>query len=279
MANEPSAISQKGLLIFLLAQDGIFEVGDIWSVIHRQSYPFDYVLLDQNQGKTKVPPTIKKAALNTIVVGPDKPVGKAINILAKETDYPYFAFSSDRVNPTHEHWLKRLFEPLLEGESEASFGREIPSPGGNYFFIDRLNKLFPGADKTDEKGFSIDNCATVRQSILKKPFPESDLYDTAFVWQAINGIKASYCHEAIVMRFTLWNLSELYQLARARGNDLAAKGEKISLLTALWQLLYGIGKDIVFAFSLFKPQFIWYPFIYRPVEQLGLYLGANRQNK
>jgi hypothetical protein len=272
----PESSNKKPLLVFILSKDGIFELLEIWSVLHRQSDKFDLVLLDENEGKTKVPPAITKAALKTYSAK-DATAGKIINALAVERENEIFAFLSDKAFPTHDHWLKRLCEPILTGEAGAAFGREIPAPGGNYFLNRELEKTFPADGIVEASALTIDNCAIAKNLILKSPFPEKKLNDPAAVWTATVKPKAKYCPSAMVMRHTLLTIRGIYTDALEKGEDFSSVRKKPGFASVLWQTFSDILRDIVFAFSIKRPQYVWYPFLYRVARNFGYYFGAGKK--
>jgi len=268
----------RPLLIFLLAEDGIFELSQIWSVLHRRRGEFDLVLADQSGGGTKTPKPMREAAVKTVVVGPGG-LGKTVNSLCAETQNGVLAFTSDRVCPTDEDWLKRLCEPLSAGDAEAAFGRQTPSPGGNHFFNHDLEVNYPSdGGRADPSFFSADNCAVTREALLKHPFPEGFANDPAAVWLAANGVRPVYRPSAAVMRYTLLTLRGVYEESRARGMDLSAAGSSgPSLARASGEFLRGIWADLAFAASIKKPQYAWYPLFRRFAMHYGSYQGARKK--
>jgi len=276
-AMNDDAANLKPILFFLLAEDGIFELMEIWSVLHRQSVGFDLVLLDQTGGKTKLPPPIRKAALKTVAVGPEG-LGGIINAISAEMKNDLLVFTSDRVFPTHDHWIQRLCEPILSGRAVAVFGRVIPAPGGNYFLNNDIEKSFPpNPSKVDVSGFSMDNCAVKGGLLLQKPFPEGALRDPAAVWRASNGIAAEYCPSAIVQRYTLLTIGGIYRESRSKGEDMSVVRDGPSLFAVFGEIVGGIWRDVVFALSIKKPQYLWFPFLYRFAVHFGYYLGTRKK--
>ncbi len=271
--------SAKPLLVFVLAPDGVFETDDIWSVIHRHEGGFDLVIIDQNEGKTKLLPAMACVALKTVAVSAQNGIGQILNALVAENENPVLVITSDRVCPTHDHWLKRLCEPVLSGIADASGGREISAPGGNYFIIEDLRRRFPGKGAATADCFSMDNCAIRREAAIRIPFPQDRANDVATAWMIKNKVQAVYCAEALVMRQTLLPVGEVYRQSKLKGEDLAAYGKAPGLAAAISATAKGLALDIGFAFSIKKPQFIWYPFIYRPALHLGMYAGGKKGGK
>lgn len=267
----------KPLLIFILAEDGIFELGQIWSVLHRQASEFDLVLVDQTGGKTKVPKPILQTAVKTVTVGTEG-LGKTINAICGETNNGFFIFTTDRVFPTHDHWVKRLCEPLLNGTAEAVFGRQISAPGGNYFLNRDIEDCYPAEGVlADPALFSIDNCAITRDAILKNPFPENVLRDPAAAWRAANGMTPAYSPAAIVMRYTLLTLHGIYDESRSASEETAPFAKKPSITSTLGGIARGVWKDSIFALSLKKPQYLWYPPFRQAAKHFGHYFGARKK--
>jgi len=267
------------LLAVVLAPDGVFETSDIWSIMHRQQGGFDLVIIDQNGGKTAVAAAMARAALKTETATAENSVGKIINALVAQRENPIVVITSDRVCPTHDHWLKRLCDPLLRGVAEACGGREIPAPGGNYFIIENLRTRFPRTGAPTADCFSMDNCAVKRDTVLRAPFPEGRANDAAAAWMLAYRIDAAYCTEALVMRQTLLPVGEVYRQSKLKGEDMAVYGKVPGFIGALADAARGLAHDIRFAFSIKKPQFLWYPFLYRPALHFGFYAGGRRGSR
>lgn len=264
-------MTEKPLVIFTLAPDAKFDTADIWSIMHRQEGGFDLALLDRNGGKTKIPPAMQKTAVETIAADS---IGATVNEMAARLPHRIFVFTSDRACPTHDHWIKRLTGPLATGKAEAAFGREISAPGGNYFIIEQLKKRFPKDRYAAAEYFSMDNCAILKETLLSKPLPEKPLNDPPAAWRGQHGIQPAYCPEALAMRQTLLSLSEIFRQSKMEGEDARTMGTAPSLCAALANTAKGIIEDCGFALSIKKPQYLWYPFLYRPARHLGYYAGG-----
>lgn len=264
-------MTEKPLVIFTLAPDAKFDTADIWSIMHRQEGGFDLALLDRNGGKTKLLPAMQKTAVETVAADA---AGVAVNALATRMPHRIFVFTSDRACPTHDHWIKRLTEPLATGKAQAAFGREISAPGGNYFIIEQLKNRFPKERYAAAEHFSMDNCSILKETLLSKPLPEKPLHDPLAAWRAQQNIQPAYCPEALAMRQTLLPLAEVYRQSKMNGEDARTMGNAPSLSAVLVDTAIGIIEDCGFALSIKKPQYLWYPFLYRPARHLGYYAGG-----
>ena len=260
-------------IVLVLTPEKSFKANDIASILHRQKgYKFNLFIVSCPKAQ-KVPESLKKMSDSVFVANEDS-IGDPLNHILSVTKNPLFAFLTDRVIPTHDHWLKRICDPILNGGAEAVFGREIPPLSGNYFLIKDIEKKFSQNGKgIDPKHFSINNCALKRPSLGQRWFPEKSVFDPAAHWVNIHSAKTVYQPEAIVTRHADDSLSEIYSHYRQMGSDHAACGDKKSLLTTVGRIAADTAADIKLSLSMKKPQHAWYPPLYRCAMHLGYYFG------
>ncbi len=260
-------------VVFVLAPDGKFSPSEIGSILHRQKGASHELFIISLDASIKVPAPMEKMAKKVIVMNEQTSIGKILNEITVLTQSSVLAFSSSRVMPTHDHWLKRLCAPLASGKADAAFGREIPAHGGNYFIAEDIKRNFPlSASKASAKHFSMDNCAIRRDALLKNPFHEKPLHDALSAWLFKSKTIPAYCPEALVMREANRSLKEIFAENRRRGADHTALGDAESNQTA--SLMFAnIRRDLRFCLSLKKPQHMWYPLIHRSAVFLGYRAG------
>lgn len=260
-------------IVLILTPEKKFKASDIASILHRQKGDaFDLFVITCPQAQ-KISGSLKKIAKSVFVTDMDA-IGNPLNQILSVTKNPVFAFLTDRVIPTHDHWLKRICTPILNGDAEAVFGREIPPLSGNYFLIKDIEKKFSqNGSGGDPKYFSIDNCALKRPSLGQRWFPEKSIFDPAAHWVKKNSVHAVYQPEAIVTRSADDTLTEIYSHYRQLGADHAEDGDKTTLLKTATEIAADTASDIMLCLSMKKPQHAWYPPLYRSAMHLGYYLG------
>lgn len=260
-------------VVLTLTPDKKFTANDIGSILHRQKGGrFDLFIISCGQAQ-KIPESLKKMAKSVYLSMPES-IGKPLNHIVSKTQNSVYAFLTDRVKPTHDHWLKRICEPVLNGTASAAFGREIPTPDGNYFLIKEIEKSFPlKGDVASRRLFSINNCAIARQPLTQSGFPESGAFEPAIVWMIKSGVLAAYQPEAIVMRPADASLKEIYTQNRRIGADNAACGGKSAFFDTVSKIAADTARDLRYCLSMKKPQHLWYPFLYRSAMHFGYYLG------
>lgn len=267
-----SETQKKPAAVLILPPDGKFHSPDIWSIMHRQAGGFDLVIIDRSRGAAKILPAMAKAAV-TLIRDDAPALGAQLNEVVRGLDNDHIVFFTDRVLPTHDHWLKRLTAPLAEG-ADAAFGRNITAPGGNYFIIEDLRKRYP--QQGASAALTIDQCAISRAALLAKPFPEGAAHDPAAVWCWRNGVAPVYVPEAIAMQDSCPPLKEVLHNARAFGADRAAAGKAHGLVAELAAALRELAGDVGYCIAKRKPQYLWYPFLYRAAIHWGIFSGQMR---
>ena len=187
-------------IVLILTPEKRFKASDIASILHRQKGGgFDLFVVACRKAQ-KIPENLKKMVESVFVTDEDS-IGGPLNHILSGTKSRVFAFLTDRVIPTHDHWLKRIVDPILNGDADAVFGREIPPPAGNYFLIKEIEKRFPReSGNVDPKCFSINNCALARPTLARHWFPEKSVFDPAAFWVNRHSLNVVYQPEAIVTR-------------------------------------------------------------------------------
>lgn len=260
-------------IVLILTPEKRFKASDIASILHGQKGDkFDLFIVTCPKAQ-KIPEGLKKMVISVFVSDEDS-IGDPLNHILSVTKNRVFAYLTDRVIPTHDHWLKRICSPILNGSADAVFGREIPPPSGNYFLIKDIEKNFSlGGNGVDPKNFSINNCALARPTLSQRWFPDKSVYDPAAYWVNVNSVHAVYQPEAIVTRSADDSLPEIYSHNRHVGADHAACGDRTALLETAGRIAADTVSDIRRSFSMKKPQHAWYPPLYRSAMHLGYYLG------
>jgi len=266
-------------IVLILTPEKRFKASDIASILRRQKGgEFDLFIVACPKAQ-KIPEGLKKIVKSVFVTDEDS-IGGSLNHILSGTESLVFAFLTDRVIPTHDHWLKRIVDPILNGSADAVFGREIPPPEGNYFLIKDIEKRFPrDRSGVDPKRFSINNCALARPTLAQRWFPEKSVFDPAAYWVNTYSVKVVYQPEAIVTRSADDTLPEIYSHNRQMGADHAACGDKIALSETAARIAADTANDIKFSLSMKKPQHAWYPLLYRSAMHLGYYFGQRGANE
>ncbi len=267
-----SETQNKPAAVLILPPDGKFHSPDIWSIMHRQMGGFDLIIIDHSRGAAKIIPAMANAAV-TLIRDDSRALGAQLNEVARGLSNDDIVFFTDRVLPTHDHWLKRLTAPLACG-ADAAFGRNITAPGGNYFIIEDIRRRYP--QRGASAALTIDQCAIRRAALLAKPFPEEAVHDPAAVWCWRNGVAPVYVPEALAMQDSYLPLKEVMQNARAFGADRAAAGKTHGVVAELAAALRELAGDVGYCIAKRKPQYLWYPFLYRAAIHWGIHGGWMR---
>ena len=266
-------------IVLILTPEKRFKASDIASILHRQKGgEFDLFVITCPKAQ-KIPENLKKMVKSVFVTEEDS-IGGPLNHILSVTENRVFVFLTDRVIPTHDHWLKRIVDPISNGGADAVFGKEIPPLAGNYFLIKEIEKRFPrDRNSVDPKRLSINNCALARPTLAQRRFPEKSVFDPAAYWVNTRSMNIVYQPEAIVTRSADDSLPEIYLNNRRKGADHAARGVGIALSKTVGRIAADTASDIRLSLSMKKPQHAWYPPLYRSAMHLGYYLGQRGANE
>jgi hypothetical protein len=262
------------IVVIVLYKDGKAAASDIWSILHRQKgAEWELAVITEGADFPLPAGMKKKAGAHGHFEQGEKP-GKALNRLLAEKRSGLFVFLTNRVQPTHDHWLKRIITPILDGKAVAIAGRTISTPEANYFLANELRKRFPASlpPSAVAERFVADNCAILLENAPPAFFDES-ANDPCHVWAVGSGAKPFYAREALVMRPTLLTLGEIYDEYRRQGEDAALLGRPVSLPALFSGIIRGMAGDILYAVRGAKFQYLWYPPFYRSAVHFGLYAG------
>lgn len=265
------------VVILTLTNNPTFKPMEILSILHRQKgAAFEIVLVKTCNEQIELPEKAGIKAEN-ILSAIDEPLGAVFNrIVDLKKDSKVFAFLTDSAQPSHDHWLKRLIAPIVKDGAKATFGREIPDGGGNYFIIEDMKKRFPTGAGGDADYFSMNNCSVLREELSRRKFSHGGKCDPLAIWIADSQLKPTYHHEAMVLRRADQTLLEVFREAMVRGKERAACGIKTGFGETMLGIFKSIFNDLKFCVSLKKPQYTWYPFLYRPSLYFGLYFGNRK---
>jgi len=257
---------------------GGFTSKEIWEILHKQKGgnpaddgSFELAILKEEDGLL-IHPSMGEKAKVEVTYGNGASIGKELNKIIALCDNQLLCFVRNDVQPTHDHWLKRITTPFKDASLSALQGKEISTPDANYLLADDLSKKFD-VKVMSPQNFSMSNSAISSKALINKPFDEN-ANDPLTVWAVTNNIMPLLAKEAIAMRYTRIPLSQIYRDNFNKGYDLAISGKRQGFLKTLFLLVSGIFTDSVNCLKNKSPQHLWFPFLYRANQQFGLYLGG-----
>lgn len=100
--------------------------------------------------------------------------GRSLNWGCEAAKGRYLVFISAHCIPTHDRWLANLIEPLVEGEADYVYGRQVGHDVSRFSERQIFAKYFPDYDKRPQQDFFINNAnsAITRNAWNKHRFCE-----------------------------------------------------------------------------------------------------------
>lgn len=94
--------------------------------------------------------------------------GRSLNIGCDFSNGDILVFISGHCVPVDEYWLQRLVQPLLTGESDYTYGRQIARDTTKFSEGQIFNQYFPATNNLAQQGFYCNNAnAAIRRSVWK----------------------------------------------------------------------------------------------------------------
>lgn len=127
--------------------------------------------------------------------------GYALNYGIAQAEGTVICNLSAHCVPVHSSWLEELTAPILNGQADATYGRQIPVKGVNAWEEYQLHKLFREDDRqTERAAFSNANCAFLRTLWKELKFDEEIPRWEDYLWYLLlkGRYRFSYCSRAEV---------------------------------------------------------------------------------
>ncbi|HNV86594.1 MAG TPA: glycosyltransferase family 2 protein [Candidatus Omnitrophota bacterium] len=162
---------------------------------------FEVIAVDSGSTDRTLP-ILQKHKIRTLQIRPEEfSYGRALNYGIAHAQGDIICNLSVHCLPADHNWLEKLILPILAGTAHASFGRQIPSAGGNLLEEIHLAKLFPPAGPIPPPlPFSNAHCAFLRQMWETLKFDEElpRLEDRLWYLLLKDRYHFAYCPEAVV---------------------------------------------------------------------------------
>lgn len=126
--------------------------------------------------------------------------GKVLNHAFEQSFAEIIVFNNSDSIPVNEFWLENLIAPLLTGEAQATYARQLPRPDAFPWVKRDYARAF--ADKPlSDTFFSLVSAATTREVLERFPFDSQISYSEDVYWAKTlrdNGLKIAYTPNSIV---------------------------------------------------------------------------------
>ena len=213
--------------------------------------------------------------------------GRSLNWGCEAAGGHYLVFISAHCIPTHDGWLQALLQPLIDGEADYTYGRQIGDVGSNFSEKRLFEKYFPAFDRVPQEGFFCNNAnAAIRRDVWARyRFDEecTGLEDMVLARQVVmDGGKIGYVASAPVVHIhdeTLGQTRKRYYREALTLRTIMPEVH-VSAFDALRYFIAGSLHDLGAAWSeraLFKHMSDIVGF--RFMQYLGTYRGHNEHRR
>jgi rhamnosyltransferase len=140
--------------------------------------------------------------------------GPVLNRAIAAAPTPIVVFQNSDVVPLGPRALERLLEPIIDGEADATFARQLPRPEAHTWVRDDYGRAFPPTGPTpDWLPYSLPFAAMLRSRWAEFPFYDRawGSEDTEWGCRAREaGVRVRYVPEATVMHSHNYTLRQIY---------------------------------------------------------------------
>ena len=203
--------------------------------------------------------------------------GKILNLAVAKTNADIYVFNNLDAIPQNENWLENLISPILKGEADIAYARQIPRKDAHLWVCSDYNHAFPEDNPSSAGFFSMASSAVSAKVFDKIHFDESLNFseDVMLVKTASEqNFKIIYANKSVVEHSHNYDKQSI--IRRFTGEGVAdrkiCKG-KFTLLDAIRRALVDIFRDVLFAFKTGKIAEIPNSFSVRFLQKMSYYKG------
>ena len=205
--------------------------------------------------------------------------GKTLNYMVSCAHGEYIIFNNSDAVPQHKEYLKNLAAPLKDKSVDCVFGNQIARPDAwGVVRKDYMRAFGDGSiSKNWNRFFSLVSSGFRKEDLLSKPFNEAIQYSEDSEWVNRTCANIVYVPEAIVEHSHNYTLAEVKKRFFNEGIADTQMGKKrITFIHTLRSIVAETLRDFIFLLKHGKLLELYYPPIYRCVQKISYYRGANR---
>ena len=181
-------------------------LGDLLKMIARQVTPgmtVETVLIDSGSTDGTVEIARAHGARITTISKAEFSFGRSLNRGCTFSTGDFLVLISGHCVPVDDHWLQNLCQPLMDGQVDYAYGRQIGDDGSNYSERRIFAKYFPETSTVPQEGFFCNNAnsAVTRKAWQRFRFDEelTGLEDMELAKRMVaSGLKVGYTADAAV---------------------------------------------------------------------------------
>ena len=205
--------------------------------------------------------------------------GKTLNHMVSQARGEFIVFNNADAIPQNDQYLKNLISPLKSPENDCVFGNQIARKDAFCVVRKDYERAF-GSGKTSASWnmfFSLVSSGFRRADLLAKPFNDKIQYSEDSEWVNHNKAKIVYVPDAVVEHSHNYTLKEVKKRFFNEGVADTQMGKKpISLAHALRNILAETLRDYIFLLRHGAVKELFYAPVYRYVQKISYYRGANQ---
>ncbi len=247
--------------------------------LHSQKCEFQKILCFDNSSTDGTHKILENFGVEIIDVPEGTYVpGKILNSAVAKTSADIYVFNNLDAIPQNENWLDNLISPILKGDADITYARQIPRKDAHLWVCSDYNHAFPESRASSAGFFSMASSAVSAKVFEKIHFDESLNFseDVMLVKTAREqNFKIVYSNKAVVEHSHNYDKQSI--IRRFTGEGVADKKickGKFTLLDAIRRALVDIYRDIVFAFKTgSKIAEIPHSFSVRFLQKISYYKG------
>ncbi len=147
--------------------------------------------------------------------------GKALNYAFKQCSAEIIVFNNSDSIPVNEFWLENLIAPLLTGEAQATYARQLPRSDAFPWVKRDYARAFSDKPLSDTF-FSLVSAATTREVLERFPFDSQISYSEDVYWAKTlrdSGLKIAYTPNSIVEHSHNYTIEQVRKRFYGEGYD------------------------------------------------------------
>ena len=220
------------------------------------NYKTEVVIVDSGSTDKTIEIATQNSARITYIDKNQFTYGKSLNIGCEFANGDIFVFISGHCIPTSDSWLKSLIKPIIQGDCDYVYGRQVGKDKTKFSEHRIFEKYFPNHSSIPQVGFF---CNNANSAIAKNTFEQyqfnevltglEDLYLAQQIHN--NNGRVGYVAESIVyhMHNETWFQIKIRYERESIALQKIMPEIKISLFDMLFFITAGVLKDIHIAFK------------------------------
>lgn len=205
--------------------------------------------------------------------------GKTLNHMVSRARGEYIVFNNGDAIPQHKEYLKNLVAPLKDPQVDCVFGNQIARPDAFAVVRKDYERAFGDGSISRKwnRFFSLVSAGFRKEELISKPFNEKMQYSEDAEWVNHHQANIVYVPDAVVEHSHNYTLAGVKKRFYNEGVADTQIGKKpISLARALRNVIAETLRDYIYLLKHGKLLEFYYPLIYRIVQKISYYRGANR---